>query len=86
MWMLNARTIFVSQIQVSSCLDEELDTWQISRGTDKVQPAAYHSVRQCCEAIPVQQTVFYRGRRAWYLVLNQSTRCQIPSEAAGDRR
>ena len=36
-------TIFVTQVQISSCFDEELDTWQIPSGAHKVQAAASHN-------------------------------------------
>ena len=41
-----ARTILVAQVQVSSCFDEQLNTWQVPSGAHKVKPAARHSRRQ----------------------------------------
>ena len=65
-------TVLVAQIQVCSCLDEQLDAWQISHGTDKVKSAAHHRRCQYCEDIPARQSVSDRGRRAWYVVIKKS--------------
>lgn len=46
MCRLSALTILVSQVQVCSCFDEQLDARQLPHGAYKVEPAACHSNSQ----------------------------------------